>query len=214
MKKKIRTMLLCATLAAAVALSGVPVYAAGSNTSGRTTGGSSGSSSSSSSRSSSSSSGGGGGSSSSSSYTETVTTSSGAKETVRVSSKGTASVTSVSSTKATVKIDSYANADGIKYKVVAVSANAFAKCPNMTKVSLPKTITKFGKNAFKGAKKLTNIRLNRSKSIKINKAAFSGLKTAGITITVNKNMGDKAFKKMQVRLNKAGFKGTLKRAKK
>ena len=188
---------------------------AGSNTSGRTTGSSSTSSSSSSSRSSSSSSsGGGGGSSSSSSYTETATTSSGAKETVRVGSKGTASVTKVSSTKATVKIDAYANADGIKYKVTAVSAKAFANCKNMTKVSLPKTITKIGKNAFTGASKLTNIRLNRSKAVKINKAAFSGIKTAGITITVNKNMGDKAFKKMQARLSKAGFKGTLKRAKK
>ena len=133
---------------------------------------------------------------------------------MRVSSSGTASVTSVSSTKATVKIDTYANDDGIKYKVTSIGSKAFAKCTNMTKVSLPGSITKLKANAFTGAGKLTNIRLNRTKAIKINTKAFSGIKTAGITITVNKNMSDKSFKKMAARLKNAGFKGTLKRAKK
>ena len=103
----------------------------------------------------------------------------------------------------------------VTYKVQVIRANAFAKATKATKVSIPASVKSIQKNAFKGAKNLKTVRLNISKAnqIKVNKGAFKGLKTAKMTIKVNKNMSKKALNNLKRALKKAGFKGKVVRVK-
>lgn len=134
---------------------------------------------------------------------------------VDIKSNGTATLNSLSSSvskKKSVTISSTVTVNGVKYKVTTVDAGAFAKAKKATKITLPATITKINKNAFKGAKKVKTIVLKSSKAITVKKGAFAGVNTKKITIKVSKKMSKKQLAKLKKALKKAGFKGKVKRA--
>ena len=62
---------------------------------------------------------------------------------------------------------------------------------------------------FTGAKKVKKIIVKGTKSFTVKKGAFKGLKSAKITVKVNKKMKAKEFKKLKKNLKKAGFKGKV-----
>lgn len=116
------------------------------------------------------------------------------------------------SSKKKVSVSSTVEVDGVEYTVTTIGAKAFANCKKATQITLPKTIKKINKNAFKGAKKLKTIVLKGTKVITVKKGAFSGLKTKKMTIKVSKKMSKKNFNKLKKALKKAGFKGKVKKA--
>lgn len=65
--------------------------------------------------------------------------------------------------------------NGITYKVTSISAKAFFKCNRLTKVVIPKSVEKIGKQAFSECKKLKSITIKSQK-------------------LTAKNVGSKAFK--------------------
>ena len=131
-------------------------------------------------------------------------------ETIRYRADGTVKVVSISSKSKKVVIGSTVKVYGEKYKVTAVSANAFKNCKNMTALTLPKTINAIGKNAFKGATKLRVIKLNITKAISVAKGAFNGVDSSKMTIRVSKKMSAKEVAKFIKILKKAGYKGKVK----
>lgn len=85
--------------------------------------------------------------------------------------------TSVKSGKVTVPT-SVTLADGITYKVTSIAAKAF-KGKKVTGVVIPKSVTRIGKDAFAGCKKLKTISFhNKVKSIGANVLKGSAAKTA------------------------------------
>lgn len=137
----------------------------------------------------------------------------GAASKVDTNEDGTAALNAVTKTDAkAVTVNAKVVVDGVEYAVTTVSAKAFANAKKATKVTLPKTITTIEKNAFKGASSLKNINLPITKSITIEKGAFSGLDTTKMTFTVSKKMSKKERKKFEKALKAAGFKGKVKYA--
>ena len=53
--------------------------------------------------------------------------------------------------------------NGITYKVTSISAKAFFKCNRLTKVVIPKSVEKIGKQAFSECKKLKSITIKSQK---------------------------------------------------
>ena len=146
---------------------------------------------------------------------ETVTQKNGNQLKVDTTKGGNAGISSIKSNKKSVTVPSTIKVGKVTYKVQVIRANAFAKATKATKVSIPASVKSIQKNAFKGAKNLKTVRLNISKAnqIKVNKGAFKGLKTAKMTIKVNKNMSKKALNNLKRALKKAGFKGKVVRVK-
>lgn len=70
---------------------------------------------------------------------------------------------------ATVKIG------GVKFKVTALNKNAFKNCKNLSKVTIGKSVTKIGANAFNGASKLKTITIKATKLKSIGRNAFKGI---------------------------------------
>jgi hypothetical protein len=87
-----------------------------------------------------------------------------------------------------IKIPSDITIDGIKYKVTAVSANAFKKNKQVTSITIPSSVEKIGKNAFSGCKKLKTIiiKTNKLTSSGISKNAFKGVPNSTV-VKVAKN---------------------------
>lgn len=73
------------------------------------------------------------------------------------------------------------------------------------------TVTKIGKNTFKGCKKLRKIQYKPLKAIKFAKGAFNGVNTKKVTFVVSKKMKASQFKLLKKRLKAAGFKGKIKK---
>lgn len=133
---------------------------------------------------------------------------------VDVKKNGTADLNQIKKTnKTSVSVASTVTVNGVKYKVTTVSAKAFANAPKAKKITLPGTITKIEKNAFKGAKKLKSVVINTKKAVTIQKGAFNGVNTKKMTITVNKKMSKKELTKFKKNLKKAGYKGKVVKAK-
>lgn len=140
-----------------------------------------------------------------------VTQKNGNKVKVDTTKGGNAGISSIKSNKKSVTVPSTIKVGKVTYTVQVIRANAFAKATKATKVSIPATVKSIQRNAFKGAKNLKTIRLNISKAnqIRVNKGAFKGLKTAKMTIKVNKNMSKKALNNLKKALKKAGFNGKV-----
>ena len=146
---------------------------------------------------------------------DTTVSTGGNKLDVDTTKGGNAGISSIKSNKTSVSVPKTVTVNGVKYTVRVIRANTFAKATKATKVSIPASVKSIQKNAFKGAKNLKTVRLNISKAnqIKVNKGAFKGLKTAKMTIKVNKNMSKKALNNLKRALKKAGFKGKVVRVK-
>ena len=137
----------------------------------------------------------------------------GAASKVDTNENGTAVLNAVKKTDAkTVTVNAKVTVNGVDYDVTTIGAKAFANAKKATKVSLPATVTKIEKNAFKGASSLKTINLPITKSIKIEKGAFSGLTTKNMTFVVSKKMKKSERKKLEAALKAAGFKGKVKYA--
>ncbi len=101
---------------------------------------------------------------------------------------------------ATVKID------GVTYKVTSVADGALKNYKNLTQVTVGKNVTKIGKNAFYGCKKLKKIVIKGKNLKTVGKNAFKGIqKNAVIDVPNSKK---KAYKKLFKA--KTGYKKTMK----
>ena len=107
-----------------------------------------------------------------------------------------------------VTIDTVTAADGQKYKVVEIGANAFKGCnKKMSSVTIGVNVTTIGKKAFYGCKKLATVTIkNKSKLKKIGSKAFKGT-SKKIKVKLPKSL--KKNKKLKNQIKKAGIKKGL-----
>lgn len=73
-----------------------------------------------------------------------------------------------------INIPEYVEYKGEKVPVVGIAANAFEKTPNITKITIPSTVTTIGASAFKDAKALEEVNFGNCKITTINATMFSG----------------------------------------
>ena len=100
---------------------------------------------------------------------------SGVTATVNTSEDGTAKLDKVQKTnKKSVKVSQKVEVNGVKYTVTIITADAFAECEQMTDVTIPSTVTKIAKGAFRGADSLKEAEIKGKPVIKAK--AFSGAK--------------------------------------
>ena len=70
------------------------------------------------------------------------------------------------------------------YPVIAIADNAAKGNKKLPSVSIGKTVSYIGSNAFSGCKKLKNVKISASSSLKVGKNAFKKIgKKATITIS-------------------------------
>ena len=100
---------------------------------------------------------------------------------------------------------------GVKKNAQKLKTKRVPKNPKINGYTF--TVTGVAKNAFAKMKKLKTIKFFSTKALKVAKGAFGKLNTKKITIKVTTKMSKKEFKKFKKNLRKAGFKGTIKRAK-
>ena len=113
-------------------------------------------------------------------------------------------------TVSSVSIPATIKANGTKYKVVEIAANAFKGCTSLTKVTIGAEITKIGKNAFNGCKKLKTIDIKTAKLTKkgIGSSCFKNI-DAKATFKCPKKM-KKDYKTWLVKTGKAPSKAKFK----
>ena len=104
-----------------------------------------------------------------------------------------------------VTIPASVTIEGVTYKVTSVAAGALKNYKNLTKVTIGKNVTKIGKNAFYGCKKLKTIVIKSKKLKSVEKNALKGIKK-NATIDVP-NSKKKAKKKLLK--SKTGYKKTM-----
>ncbi len=102
----------------------------------------------------------------------------------------------VNKRKTKVSIPAAVKIEGITYKVTAIANNAFKNNKKIKKLTIGKNVSKIGKKAFYGCKKLKNITIKTTKltSKKVGAKAFTGIKTKA-TIKVPKKKYN-AYKKL------------------
>ena len=64
---------------------------------------------------------------------------------------------------------------GVKFKVTAISNNAFKNCKNLTTATIETNVTQIGSNAFRGCPKLKTINIRTKNLKKIGTKAFKGI---------------------------------------
>ncbi len=117
---------------------------------------------------------------------------------LKSSSKGAKSVAFTglySKKKTSVNIPDTISINGVKYKVTEVKANALKNNKKVKSVTIGKNVTKIGKNAFLGCKKLKTIKIKSTKlsSKNVGKSAFSKINSK-VKVKVPKSK-KKAYKK-------------------
>ena len=133
--------------------------------------------------------------------------------TVNTTTKGTITITASKATSRAKKtVAAKLKVNGVKYTVTTIGPSAFAKWKKVKSIYLPAGVKTIKANAFKGCKSLTTIVLKNKKAATVKKNAFKGLNTKKITIKVKAKMSAKNYKKLQLNLRKAGFKGKIKKA--
>ncbi len=76
---------------------------------------------------------------------------------------------------------------GYSFNVIAINHNALKKYKKLTKVTIGSNVTRIGRSAFYGDKKLKTIIVNSKKITKAYKAAFKGInKDAKIKVPKSK----------------------------
>jgi len=116
-----------------------------------------------------------------------------------VSKKGKeVSVKGVSGKKKTITIPKTVKLKGIKYKVTAISANAFKGNKNIQTVTVGSNVVKIGKRAFSGCKSLKQVTLSASVKSLGKETFLNSRKLSRITIKTTKltlkTVGANAFK--------------------
>ena len=106
----------------------------------------------------------------------------------------------------TLTIPSTVSANGKKYKVTAVSANACKGLKKLKTVTIGKYVTKIGSAAFSGDKKLKSIVIKSSKLKTVGKNAIKGIYKKAVIKAPGKQL--KKYKKLFSA--KTGFKKTMK----
>ena len=84
----------------------------------------------------------------------------------------------------------------VRYDVVKINKNAFAKAEKLEKVVIGKNITAIGEKAFYNAKKLKRININTKILTKIGKKAFVGIYSRA-TIKIPKSRKKKYVKLLE-----------------
>jgi uncharacterized protein YjdB/sorbitol-specific phosphotransferase system component IIA len=138
--------------------------------------------------------------------TETV---SGSTYKVTKSTADTKEVTYTAPTnkkKTSIKVPDTINIDGQTYKVTAIADKAFKNNSKLKSVTIGKNITKIGKEAFSGCKKLSKITVKSTKLKTVGKNAIKGINKKA-TIKVPKTQLSK-YKKLFK--SKTGFKKSMK----
>lgn len=101
----------------------------------------------------------------------------------RVTGDNTAEVISVAAkgkSAKTLKIFSTVKLSGKTYKVTAIADHAFKNHKYATKVTVGKNVTKIGKNAFAGCKKVKSIVIKSKKLKSVGKYAFRNIKSNAV----------------------------------
>ena len=100
------------------------------------------------------------------------------------------------SVKGKVTIPTTVKKDGITYKVVGISANAFKNNKKVTQIVIGKNVKNIGAKAFYNCKKLKTIKINTTKltSSSVKKTAFKGV-SKKVTVKVAKSKYSK-YKKL------------------
>ena len=117
-------------------------------------------------------------------------------------SKKTVAVTApVKKTLTSATIPATVKYNGVTYKVVQISDNAFKGCTKLTKVTIGSNVTKIGKKAFYQCKKLKTINMKKAAKItSFGKNAFSKINAkAKVTVPAKK------LSKYKKELKKAGL---------
>ena len=108
-------------------------------------------------------------------------------------------------TKSNVTVPDTITVDGVTYKVISISKDAFKGNKKLKKVTIGKNVTKINANAFNGCKNLKNITVKSTKIKTVGKNAFKGI-NAKAKIKVPKSKL-KYYKKL---FAKKGLKSTVK----
>ncbi|WP_026497301.1 leucine-rich repeat protein [Butyrivibrio sp. WCD3002] len=125
------------------------------------------------------------------------------------------SYTGTTGSKKNVTIPSSTDIDGKSYAVTSIGKNAFKDEKGISKVTIPKTVTKISADAFSGCKNLSKIYINGNTLNSIEKGAFNNIKkNATITITAkNKKVFNKIVKKIKKSTNVKKLKFKMKKGK-
>ena len=120
--------------------------------------------------------------------------------------KLTAVLTGPENKKATkLTIPAAVTENGNTYKVVEIKANACKGMTKLTKLTIGKNVTKIGKNAFSGCKKLKTITIKAAKLKKVGSGAFKKISGAAVIKCPKKQLA--AYEKL---LRKKGVPKTAK----
>ena len=98
--------------------------------------------------------------------------------------------------KGTVKIPDSVTVNHVTYKVTEIAANAFKNQKKIRKVLIPSGVSRIGKKAFCGCKKLKNITIKTTKLTKkrVGSKAFSGIHAKAVIKVPKKKLS--AYRKM------------------
>lgn len=118
---------------------------------------------------------------------------------------GTVELSKVDKTKSNVAIPGTITVDGVTYKVISISKDAFKGHKKLKKLIIGKNVTKINANAFNGCKNLKTITVKSTQIKTVGKNAFKGI-NAKAKIKVPKSKL-KYYKKL---FAKKGLKSTVK----
>lgn len=123
-----------------------------------------------------------------------------------ISGQAEVTLVSVNSNKKSITVPNEVTINGVKCKVTAISAKAFANNKTITKVTIGKNVKSIGKKAFYKCKKLKKI-IVKSKVLKtVGKKAIKGIHKKAVIKVPKKKL--KAYKKLFVK--KSGLVKTMK----
>ena len=109
---------------------------------------------------------------------ETVTepaSDNGYKVTKTASKNGTVELSKADKTKSNVAVPDTITVDGVTYKVISISKDAFKGNKKLKKVTIGKNITKINANAFNGCKNLKTVTVKSTQIKTVGKNAFKGI---------------------------------------
>ena len=122
--------------------------------------------------------------------------------------KGTAAIVGTTAKKTKLKtltVPATVKINGISFKVTEIGNNAYNKFTKLSKVTIGKNVTRIGKNAFYGNKKLKTIIIKSTKLKSVGKNAVKGIYKKAVIRAPKKKL--KAYKKLFK--SSTGFKKTM-----
>ena len=127
------------------------------------------------------------------------------KVTKPAAKNGTVELSKADKTKSNVAVPDTITVDGVTYKVISISKDAFKGNKKLKKVTIGKNVTKINANAFNGCKNLKTVTVKSTQIKTVGKNAFKGI-NAKAKIKVPKNKLS-YYKKL---FAKKGLKSTVK----